>query len=123
MPRFVVLAHDWPEPHLDLFLDAGGSLRAWKLPANFSPYTAATILPNTSHRRFYLDFEGELTGERGSVLRWDHGEYQWIEESAELIRANFAGQRLSGVHEWISTASSNWIFQKAANKDLASGTA
>ena len=123
MPRFVVLAHDWPEPHLDLFLEAGDALRAWKLPADFSLDNPATILPNAPHRRLYLDFEGELTGDRGSVLCWDRGEFQWMEESPELFRANFAGQRLSGVYEWITAASSTWIFQKAANKDLASGTA
>ncbi len=100
MPRFVVLAHDWPEPHLDLFLEAGDALRAWKLPADFSPDTPSTILPNVPHRRFYLDFEGDLTGDRGSVLRWDCGEFEWMEESPVLLRVNFAGRRLIGIYEW-----------------------
>ena len=33
MPRFVILAHDWPTPHFDLLLEAGAVLKAWRLLA------------------------------------------------------------------------------------------
>ncbi len=112
MPRFVVLEHDWPEPHLDLFLDAGDALRAWKLPAHFSPDIPATILANAQHRRHYLDYEGAVAGNRGVVLRWDFGDFDWIEDSQESVRVNFTGTRLRGMFEFARSDSGDWIFRK-----------
>jgi hypothetical protein len=31
MPRFVILAHDWPCAHWDFLVEAGPVLRAWRL--------------------------------------------------------------------------------------------
>lgn len=92
MPRFVVLAHDWPELHYDLFLEADGVLNAWRLdrePLEL-PVKAER---NFDHRLFYLDFEGELSGARGSVQRWDHGELIWLGDvTFELRGAKLRGQ-------------------------------
>jgi hypothetical protein len=91
MPRFVVLAHDWPELHYDLLLEAHGVLKAWKLdrePLEF-PVKAE---PNMAHRLIYLDYEGALSGDRGSVKRWDHGELTWFSEHEFELN----GTRLKG---------------------------
>ena len=112
MPRFVVLEHDWPAPHLDLFLDAGAALLAWKLPADFSPLIPAVILPNAPHRRDYLDHEGAVAGGRGVVVRWDFGEFEWLVESEDVLKADFAGQVLSGAFEWRRSDTGVWTFRK-----------
>ena len=112
MPRYVILEHDWPEPHLDLFLDAGESLRAWKLPADFSPHLPAIIEPNANHRRHYLDFEGEIAGGRGVALRWDFGEFTWLVELDGLRRANFTGHQLKGIFEWRADSAGVWHFAR-----------
>lgn len=112
MPRFVVLEHDWPAPHLDLFLDAGAALLAWKLPADFSPLISAVILPNAPHRRDYLDHEGAVSDGRGVALRWDFGVFEWLVQSEDVLKANFAGQVLSGSFEWRKSCSGEWTFRK-----------
>lgn len=80
--RFVVLKHDWPEPHRDLIVelrDPAGSdrLPTWALYPELSDDVlfptdrslagrAVTLEP---HRREYLDYEGPVSGDRGSVKR------------------------------------------------------
>ncbi len=98
MPRFAVLIHDWPEPHFDLFLEAGSVLLSWKLPADFSLLISSPIVSAPPHRTFYLDYEGVVEGGRGIVTRWDSGQFRWIEVG---MRAKFFGQKLTGVYEWV----------------------
>jgi DNA polymerase ligase (LigD)-like protein len=102
MPRFVVLLHETPAgyprgTHFDLMLEHGNVLRTWAL--NALPVgdetTTAEQLPD--HRTDYLDYEGEVSGERGQVSRVDAGEYDTLEDipSAQVIRIR--GQRLQGI--------------------------
>lgn len=76
MPRFVILRHDSPKgEHFDFMLEAAGVLKTWALP---SPPNAGTemdceALPD--HRLAYLEYEGPISGQRGSVTQWDHGTY------------------------------------------------
>ncbi|QDU18863.1 DNA polymerase ligase N-terminal domain-containing protein [Urbifossiella limnaea] len=94
MPRFVVLSHDWPEPHFDLLLEAGPVLRAWRLRGE--PGAAAVPAePNADHRTLYLDYEGPVSGGRGSVTRWDAGTFDWIVEAACAV-VELRGERLTG---------------------------
>ena len=96
MPRFVILEHDHPELHWDLMLEAGEVLRTWRLSR--PPETSgATIdaLAIGDHRKAYLDDEGPVSGGRGSVKRWDAGEYELMGLANDL-RLVFRGQRLHG---------------------------
>jgi len=74
--RFVILTHDHPVLHWDLMLDFGEALRTWRLLAE--PEVGADIpaeaLPD--HRRAYLDYEGPVSGGRGTVTRWEAGEFE-----------------------------------------------
>jgi hypothetical protein len=108
VPRFVLLRHDWPELHFDLFLEAGGELQSWKLPADFTPSQPSPVIPGEPHRSLYLEYEGAVSGGRGTVTRWDHGEFEWIAER----RAHFSGARLTGLYEWAETADDGtWTFR------------
>lgn len=97
MPRFVILEHDWPVRHWDLLLEAGEVLRAWRLLEE--PGAGRTVLAeaNFDHRLMYLDYEGPLTGDRGSVTRWDAGEYDWA--SDEPLAIILRGGKLMGRFE------------------------
>jgi hypothetical protein len=97
MPRFVILSHDWPEPHLDLLLERGGVLKAWRLPANFDPAGEATAVHNFDHRLHYLDFEGEIGGDRGRVTRWDAGELEWLTAAEGVFTVRMHGATVRGV--------------------------
>lgn len=110
MPRYVILEHDWPEYHFDLFLDAGDALQAWKLPADFSPLTTTTVESNDPHRRHYLDYEGAIAGGRGVALRWDFGEFEWLMQSETERRADFTGHELKGNYRWQKTDDDAWTF-------------
>jgi len=76
MPRFVVLQHDWPQLHWDLMLENGANLRTWRLsevPHSGHPIPLVRLPP---HRSIYLDYEGPVSGNRGSVKRVLEGSCQ-----------------------------------------------
>lgn len=107
MPRFVILAHDWPTPHWDLLLEAGSVLKAWRLLAE--PGLGATVpaQPNYDHRLLYLDYEGPLSGDRGRVSRWDEGIYDGDTDDEWTVI--LSGTRLSGIGR-MRRGGSGWEF-------------
>ena len=94
MPRFVILAHDWPTPHFDLLLEAGAVLKAWRLLAE--PVGPVPAEPNFDHRLLYLEYEGPVAGNRGTVRRWDGGTF----EGEIGVRVCLTGGRIRGGWEW-----------------------
>jgi len=99
MPRFVILEHTWNGVHWDLMLEQGQALRTWALSEPIEPgrRLLANALPD--HRLAYLEYEGEVSRGRGSVKRWDQGEYEVIEWTSDLIRVRCLGHHVSGVAE------------------------
>ncbi|HKI33113.1 MAG TPA: hypothetical protein VKA46_14775, partial [Gemmataceae bacterium] len=51
--------------------------------------------PSFDHRRTYLDYEGPVSGGRGTVTRWDAGTCTW-EEEGEGVAIRLEGARLRG---------------------------
>lgn len=96
MPRFVILEHDWPAAHWDFLLEAGPVLRAWRLLAEPGHARRVPAQPNGDHRLLYLDYEGPLSGDRGTVRRWDAGTFDWIEEGGVRVVIQLHGERVSG---------------------------
>jgi hypothetical protein len=97
MPRFVVLRHDSPRGlHWDLMLEAGPVLKTWALggePCRDALITAEAL---ADHRPAYLDYEGPLSAQRGSVLRWDQGSYTVARQNESEWVILAAGERLQG---------------------------
>lgn len=75
MPRFVILTHDHPFRHWDLMLEEGPGLRTWRLTEAPQPGRAIAAERLPDHRCEYLDYEGPVSGGRGTVRRVDHGTY------------------------------------------------
>lgn len=48
------------------------------------------------HRRAYLDYEGDVSGGRGSVRIWDRGEVEWVAPAPGGLAFRLAGTRLRG---------------------------
>ncbi len=94
--QFVLLEHDWPTLHYDLLLQSGEILRAWRLHAVPAPEVSVVAEPNHDHRLQYLEYEGPLSGGRGSVRRIDTGRMDWIVEDAQSVVVRLEGQRLAG---------------------------
>ncbi|HJT34546.1 MAG TPA: DNA polymerase ligase N-terminal domain-containing protein [Pirellulales bacterium] len=101
MPRFVVLHHQCPPgypraSHWDFMLEADGTLRTWALaarPDTDSPIDAEAL---ADHRLAYLELAGPLSGGRGSVSRYDRGEYRAEQWRPEMVVVRLSGARLSG---------------------------
>jgi hypothetical protein len=97
MSRFAILRHQRPDGmHWDLLLEAGQALRTWALPALPTEGIELTCQALPDHRLAYLDYEGEISGGRGSVVRWDHGTYRVQRQEAEGLAIEIAGAKLAG---------------------------
>src|SRR6185436_5473214 len=69
--RWVVLHHTGvDEPHFDLMYEQqpGSTLTTWRLP-EWPPAQYVPATPLAEHRRDYLDYEGPVSNNRGSVRR------------------------------------------------------
>jgi len=96
MPRFVVLTHDHPTLHWDFMLEKEAVLRTWRLaqpPTDAGPIAAEAI---TDHRLEYLDYEGPVSGNRGTVVAFDRGEYSLLEDVGCVVEVELRGGRLQG---------------------------
>lgn len=114
MPRFAVLLHDWPSRHFDFLLEAGDVLRAWRLTS--PPRLGANAAEaNADHRKLYLDYEGEVSGGRGTVARWDAGEFEWVEDAPGRAVVVLRGALLTGRVEL------NYGFTSGANPPGGNG--
>lgn len=116
MPRYVLLRHECPAdyrdgPHWDLMLEVGGALRTWslqELPAAWraeqqgSDTVPAEELAN--HRLAYLDYEGEVSGGRGTVRRVARGEFEFTQQSEDALQVCATSGELAG--RWIITRES-----------------
>jgi hypothetical protein len=102
MPRFVLLRHECPPEfgkpsHWDLMLEDVGALLTWSLVELPTPGGLAAFATRLDdHRLAYLDYEGPLSGERGSVSRVDAGEFEWVERTDQRMVVSFAGRLLLG---------------------------
>lgn len=92
--RFVILTHDHPRLHWDLMLEEAQSLRTWRLlaePTSQNPIPAEAL---PAHRKQYLTYEGPVSGDRGTVVQWDAGTYQLLQDDADRLRVRLEGARL-----------------------------
>jgi hypothetical protein len=112
MPRFAVLEHDWPHPHLDLLLERDGVLKAWRVPPHFTPDVPTPVTANSDHRLVYLDYEGPLTDGRGGVTRWDGGELGWEAAEEGRLVVRLSGKKLNGMYELVR-GETGWVFGPA----------
>jgi len=96
VPRYAVLEHDHPYLHWDFLLEQGEVLRAWRLEHPPEEGRLIAAKPLADHRKLYLTYEGPISGNRGSISRWDSGEFTLVEESPTRIRIRLAGTKLRG---------------------------
>jgi DNA polymerase Ligase (LigD) len=116
MPRFVLLQHQWNGVHWDFMLESGDSLRTWAID---EPIVGGRDLPARAlgdHRKMYLEYEGEVGGNRGWVRRVDAGTYRVIEWSDGHVRVEVFGDQLVGEVDLRSSgagsgARDSWVFR------------
>jgi len=111
MPRFVVLEHAGLRGvHWDFMLESGTVLRTWALCE--TPLAGKVIAAEAlaDHRLAYLEYEGPISGGRGSVSCWDQGTYELLEESPTGLELRLAGNRISGCIR-LSRVDAGWEFR------------
>ena len=101
MPRYVILRHELPadsdrRSHWDLMLESDGALRTWAIEELPAPGRSIAALELSPHRLVYLEYEGPVSNNRGSVTRYDRGEYELLADTADLCRVILTGERLQG---------------------------
>jgi hypothetical protein len=96
MARFVLLDHDHPVPHFDLMLEVDGALWTWRLRQEPCCGEAQTAERLADHRLAYLEYQGPISGGRGSVSRRDRGEAVWVERGPARCTLHLNGQRVRG---------------------------
>ncbi len=120
MPRYVILEHDHPHLHWDLMLEIGDVLWTWRLAATPRDGERIAATRIGEHRKLYLDYEGPVSGGRGSVQRWDYGTFRELARAADHLRIELQGQKCRGVAELSSHARGEegepeWMFLYLAN--------
>lgn len=93
MPRFTISHHTGSKDgdHYDLMLEHGDGLRTWRLVNTaFQSFQIARQIKD--HRKSYLDYEGEISGERGRVKIWDTGTYGVDEWKDDRIQVALVGR-------------------------------
>jgi hypothetical protein len=97
MARFVILRHESPRGlHWDFMLETGSTLKTWALdhaPDAGGPINATAL---ADHRLAYLNYEGPVSGHRGTVTRWDQGLYRIEQETPTQWAVALEGERLRG---------------------------
>jgi hypothetical protein len=109
--RFVILTHDHPFVHWDLMLEIDGVLRTWRLLAEPAPdrIIGAEALPD--HRLHYLEYEGPVSGDRGTVTRWDAGHHETRQTPQQTI-ATIVGCRVRSGRIILTPADAGrWTFE------------
>lgn len=96
MARFVVLRHDHPFLHWDFMLEKEARLRTWRLLQPPGGPGEIEARPLADHRLAYLDYEGPVSGNRGTVAAFDRGEYAIVAETDDTIVFELRGGKLHG---------------------------
>ena len=112
MPRFAILTHDHPSLHWDLLLENGSSCRTWRLRK--APDTPGDIPAEAiaDHRLMYLDYEGPVSGERGTVTQWDAGTFEWLVNGDDLVKVRLTGRKLTGLARLQQDDDSSWTLRR-----------
>ncbi len=112
--KFVILHHVLPDgEHWDLMLERGEALLTWRLvrePVGGSslPIPAEKL---GDHRQAYLDYEGPVSGGRGSVRRVDAGTVEFEAATGDGYEIRLGGGRLIGRFR-LAAVDDHWVLMK-----------
>ena len=100
-PRFVVHEHHASRLHFDFRLEMEGVLRSWAIPKgpSMNPSEKRLALAVEDHLIEYINFEGIIPkGEYGggTVVIWDRGTFEPVEQTADKISFILRGEKLKG---------------------------
>ena len=77
-------------------LENEAALRTWRLalpPTEMRPIPAEAL---NDHRLAYLDYEGPVSGDRGTVAAFDRGHYSVLTDDRNFVEILLRGNTLRG---------------------------
>jgi hypothetical protein len=102
-------------------IEAGGVLRTWRLPRLPSDDDEMTAEAIADHRLAYLEYEGEVSGGRGCVIRRDRGTYAAATIFEDAIELRLSGEQWQRTIAMQRIDSTTWrVSIRAANDDAGS---
>jgi hypothetical protein len=139
MSRFVLLRHQCPAnseipSHWDFMLEREEVLWTWQLQqlpkpwwialgdvtSDFAEKAAGAIcaIRLADHRLAYLDYEGPISRNRGTVTRCDAGTYTVVCHAKERLEIQLAGNQLQGrvVLEPDTARKEQWLLSVSWNE-------
>ena len=99
--QFVVLLHEQGDSrHWDLMLEGDEKLATWRLACKPDAvgHEGDEARRIFDHPKRFLDYEGPLSGDRGSVTRVDGGTYQTLAQSETQWRIRLKGWIMTGCY-------------------------
>jgi hypothetical protein len=81
--RYVVLHHTGTDdPHFDLMFETapGSTLATWR-SSHWPIQAGSTLTPIADHRSIYLEYEGQISNNRGAVRQIASGTHEVVENS------------------------------------------
>lgn len=101
MPNYVILHHEFPggsdrQSHWDMMFQLGDLLLTWEVAQCPQPGMQAVARQLDDHRLEYLDYSGPISGNRGTVSRWDWGSYQGDPSRSSSFSLQLQGVQFEG---------------------------
>jgi bifunctional non-homologous end joining protein LigD len=116
-PVFVIQEHHATALHWDFRLERDGVLVSWAIPKGvpLDPGNNRLAVHTEDHPLDYGTFEGEIPkGEYGggTVILWDHGDYQCEKWNDREVIVQLHGSRVSGRYVLFKTGDRNWMIHR-----------
>lgn len=101
--RYVILRHITSHDHYDFMFEKESFLITFSMESylidDFFQGKEVAIHQIADHRLLYLDYEGPINGNRGSVVRVDSGHYFELHHKKATVEYSIEGTKLAGTLE------------------------
>jgi hypothetical protein len=100
-----------PQSHWDFMLEVSDGLLTWALcePIKSGKKLSAESL--ATHRKVYLEYEGDISDDRGIVRQVDAGTFEWRCRDDARIVVGLKGGKMEGEVVLARVDSGNWTFE------------